>query len=355
MAEAWRSLPLGAAGALLEDPEVSGLFALEAELETMLAVERALAQAQHAVGEIGDDALRAVEAACEDARFDLTALASGLRRDGVIVPEFVRQIRSVIGAPHASAFHRGATSQDVIDSALMIRLKRAVAILERRLAALVGQLREFSERHGGAPVMARTRFQDALPFTLSDRVETWVDPIHGLVRSAPDFFPIQLGGPIGLRPAAFGPHHEAVAEAMARDLGLSWAGRAWHTDRRAVAQIAHWCAGVSTALGKFGQDVALMAQNAVSELKVEGGGSSSMPHKNNPVRAELLVALARYTAGNSMILQGGGPHENERSGASWTLEWLVLPQVLIGCGTATITASNLLAGMVPAGTDEGPG
>ncbi|MEM8842644.1 MAG: lyase family protein, partial [Pseudomonadota bacterium] len=228
-----------------------------------------------------------------------------------------------------------------------------VTILQTRLSALLVQFETLIRAQGALPAMARTRYQDALPFTIGDRVRTWVAPLQGLADTAPDHFPLQLGGPIGLREAAYGRNNKAIAEAMAADLQLSFASEAWHTDRRAIGAVASWCLDLATVLGKVGQDVAIMAQTPVGEIRAPGGGSSAMPHKSNPVGAERLVTLARYVAGNAAMLQTAALHENERSGIAWSLEWLALPPVLIGCGSALLTAQELIEGLEPG--HRGPG
>ncbi|MBC6404409.1 MAG: 3-carboxy-cis,cis-muconate cycloisomerase [Rhodospirillales bacterium] len=343
----WQAPSLGVAAGLLADEALNALFTPDAELEAMLAFERALAKAEQAAGNLSEESLRAVLAACCPDFLDRTALAEGFYRDGVVVPALVRQLRATIVEPHAQYLHRGATSQDVIDSGLMLRLKPAVAILEDRLSALILEFETFAAASGRQRVMARTRFRDALPFTLADRVETWVAPLRELRAETPSVFPLQLGGPIGLRAEAFGPLHAAIAETLSQELGLCLWERAWHGDRRPLWAIAQWCAALTTALGKVGIDVALMAQTAVGEIRTPGGGSSAMPHKSNPVGAERLVTLSRYVSGQAALLQTAALHENERSGIAWSLEWLVLPPLIVGCGAATLSAAQLLAGLQP--------
>lgn len=342
---AWPALALGLAGGLLADDALAALFSPEAELAELLAFERALARAQHGVGEISAEALAAIEAAARPERLESAGLLAGLRRDGMAVPALVRQIRAALGEPHARAFHRGATSQDLLDTALMRRLKAAGEVLEGRLAGIIAALEVFAAAEGGRRVMARTRSQDAYPFTLADRIALWTDPLRDLAAEPPRSFPLQLGGAIGLRAAAYGPHHREIAEAMARELGLSEPGRPWHTDRRAIGAVAAWMASLATVLGKLGQDVTIMAQTPVAEIRVPGGSSSAMPHKQNPIGAELLVALARYVAGQQAILQGAALHESERSGVAWTLEWFALPPLVLAAGAATRCAAELVAGL----------
>ncbi|MEO1531977.1 MAG: lyase family protein [Pseudomonadota bacterium] len=343
----WPTLPLGLAGALLADDEIASLFTAEAEIDAMLAFEHALARAQHAVGDIDDAALARIEAAARPESLDRAGLLAGMARDGLAVPSLVKQLRAAIGEPHAAAFHRGSTSQDVIDTALMLRLKPAIGVLLGRVDSIVRDTEALGHQYASHPVMARTRFQDALPFTMGDRIETWVTPLKALRSDAPKRFPLQIGGAIGLREAAYGPNADRIAALMAQDLALDDPGRSWHTDRRAIGAIMSWCAALATALGKIGIDVALMAQTPLAEIQAPGGGSSAMPHKNNPVGAELLVSLSRFVGGHAAMVQQASLHENERSGIAWTEEWFAVPQVVVGCGAAARGAATLIPQLRP--------
>jgi 3-carboxy-cis,cis-muconate cycloisomerase len=344
----WHPLPLGMASALLADETLQAMFAPKAELAAMLQVEHALAQAQAGTGEIGAAALSAITAACHDPALDHGALAKGMRRDGVVVPELTRQMRALLGPDHAASFHRGATSQDIIDTALMLRLKQVCTVLGARLGSILEDLGDLASQHGGQTIMARTRFQNALPFTLADKVQTWALPLRDLANQTPSYFPLQLGGPIGMPASTFGANHQTSAQAMAEALGLSAPAQPWHTDRRALGNIAHWCQQLATALGKIGADVMIMVQNPIAELRLTGGVSSAMPHKNNPVAAEALVTLARYVTAQTALLQSASLHENERSGVAWSLEWLALPAAIIGTGAASLTAIELISNLRPA-------
>ncbi|MEM6677346.1 MAG: lyase family protein [Pseudomonadota bacterium] len=338
----WPSLPLGLAGALLADEEMASVFSAEAEIEAMLAFERELARAQHALGVLDAAALAAVEAVTVPDTLETSGLLAGIARDGLAVPAMVQQLRSSLSAAHEKALHQGSTSQDVIDTALMLRLKHATAILAVRLDTVVEALDGLTARAGAHPMIARTRFQDALPFTFRDRIETWRAPLEGLRASVPTVFPLQFGGAIGRRYEAYGPKADRIAVAMAEALGLNEIGRPWHTDRQPLSEIVAWPAALAIALGKIGQDVALMAQNPVAEVRAPGGGSSAMPHKNNPVGAELMVSLARYVTAHAAMVQQASLHENERSGIAWTQEWLALPPIFLGAAVSTRTAATLI-------------
>jgi 3-carboxy-cis,cis-muconate cycloisomerase len=208
----------------------------------------------------------------------------------------------------------------------------AAAVLGRRIDGLGEALGGLEARDGATRLMAHTRMQRALPFTAADKVDTWLQPLLRLRARldllGKDWFALQLGGPVGTRGELDG-RGDAVASAMARSLGLR-ASPAWHSQRDRIGEFGSWLSLVSGALGKIGQDVALMVQNEVAEARLAtGGGSSAMPHKSNPVPAEILVALARFNAGSLGTLHQALVHENERSGAAWTLEWMVLPPMVV--------------------------
>lgn len=343
--------------ALVGDEAVAALFSSAAELAAMLRVEAALAQAQAELGLIGEDAAFRIAEACGSFDPDWNALAKGLAQDGVVVPELVRQLRRAVGEPHDRSVHLGATSQDIVDTGLVLRLKELAALLVGRIAMLTESLRLLKLRDGAVPLMAHTRMQQALPFTAADKLDTWIQPLErhaeALREMLPRLLALQLGGPIGNR-ETFRGHGDALADALAERLGLGFAP-AWHSQRDRIGEFAAWLSLVSGTLGKMGQDIALMAQNELGEVRLaSGGGSSAMPHKSNPVQAEVLVALARFNAGLLGTLHQGLVHENERSGAAWTLEWLVLPQMAEATGAGLAKAQALTEGMsfVPSASVE---
>lgn len=331
--------------ALVGDEEIRAFFTKKAELFAMLQVEEALAIAEAEMGLIDKEALRHVAEACRAFRPDWERLAEGLAQDGVVVPEFVKQLRAVVGESYAKAVHLGATSQDVIDTGLVLRLKGVVEVYLRRLDGVLQSLHALKARDGAVRLMAHTRMQQALPFTAAAKIDTWLQPLErhkeALEALAPRLLAIQLGGPVGTRAELRG-HGDAIADLMADQLGLGYAPQ-WHSQRDRIGEFGSWLSLLSGTLGKIGQDVALMAQNEVGEVRLAtGGGSSAMPHKSNPVPAEVLVALARFNAGLLGTLHQALVHENERSGAAWTLEWLVLPQMAVTAGTGLRMAQGLV-------------
>lgn len=334
--------------ALTGDPMLEALFADDADIAAMLAFEAALAETEADTGFVPPDAAAAIVAACKDFTPDWNQLHVGMAKDGVVVPAFVTALRAQLAEPHRKWLHYGATSQDAVDTSLVIRLASVVAELGKRLNAMIVQLADLRAEEGSVKLMAQTRMQRALAITALDKIEDWMHPLERhserLMQLKPRLLAVQLGGPVGNRDV-FGDRGDEVAAALAMRLGLIPISP-WHNGRDGIAEFAGWLSMVSGALGKIGQDVALMAQNEIGAVTVTAvGASSAMPHKNNPIGAEVLVALARFNAGLVGTLHQAIVHENERSGAAWTLEWMVLPQMVITTGAALSQAARLLDGL----------
>ncbi|PWK63724.1 3-carboxy-cis,cis-muconate cycloisomerase [Aminobacter sp. AP02] len=332
---------------LLGDEQVARQFSVEAEVAAMLAFERALAEAEAERGVIGSDAAEAIVSALASFAPEVPALKEAVARDGVVVPELVRQLRAAVGAPHGDKLHFGATSQDVIDTALVLRLKAVVERLDAQLAEVLARLSVLDERFGARPLLGRTRMQAAIEITVADRIRAWREPLGRhrarLAVIKPELLVVQFGGAAGTL-EKLGDKGAAVRKSLAERLGLGDAPQ-WHSQRDRLADFASLLSLITGSLGKFGQDAALMAQDG-SEISLSGGGgSSAMPHKQNPVAAEALVTLARFNATQLSGMHQALVHEQERSGAAWTLEWLVLPQMAVATA-ASLRLANTLAGQI---------
>lgn len=331
--------------ALLGDEEASRLFSVEAEIAAALAFERALAEAEAESGIIAGDAAAAIAAALGSFRPDTALLRTAVARDGVMVPELVRQIRAAVGEPHGGFVHLGATSQDVIDTSLVLRLKSILEHLGLLLTETILRLASLEERFGSRALTGMTRMQPAIPIRVADRVTAWRAPLkrhrERLSEQARRLLVVQFGGAAGTL-EKLGDKGPAVRAALAAKLGLADAPQ-WHSQRDALADFAGWLSLLTGSLGKFGQDIALMAQGGADIALSGGGGSSAMPHKQNPVKAEALVALARFNATQLSGMHQALLHEQERSGAAWTLEWLLLPQIVVATAASLRVAAELAA------------
>lgn len=331
---------------LLADAEVTKLFSVREEIETMIAIEGALALSQAKAGVIPEQAAQAIMNGLSDFEPNLQKITDATARDGVLIPELVRQLKAHVGGDHAQQIHFGATSQDIIDTSLIIKIKSLIAILESRLKTIESELQRLSDTFGSNSMTGRTRMQAALSIHVSDRISGWSAPIRSarvrLEQVKPRLQVLQFGGAVGTLDK-LGDKGREVATHLAKDLKLGLPEKSWHNDRSAIVEFAAWLSLVSGALGKIGQDIALMAQNEISEISLSGsGGSSAMPHKQNPVRAEILVTLARFNATLLAGMHQSLVHEQERSGAAWTLEWMLLPQMCVATGAATANLISLL-------------
>ena len=325
---------------LLGDAEAGAIFGPDRQLEHMMAFEVAFTRALGRAGVVAEDVATTVADQLAGFTPDITDLQVGSGRDGLPVPALVAQLKALAG-DNAKAVHSGATSQDVIDTALALSVQEFNALLRERLTGLVAALRNLIAQFGENQMMGRTRMQAAVPITVADRLETWVQPLEAhlerLAQIQPRVECLQLGGAAGNR-AALADNATAIAADMAQQLGLQNPKRAWHAMRDGIAEYAGLLSLISGSLGKMGQDVCLMAQQGIGEIGMDGGGgSSAMPHKQNPVLAELLVTLARFNATQVAGMHNAMIHEQERSGAAWTLEWMILPQM------AQATARSLSA------------
>jgi 3-carboxy-cis,cis-muconate cycloisomerase len=331
---------------LLGDAEIGAFFSVEAELAAVLEFEQSLADAEAEKGVIPETAGKAIVEAIGNFRPNLEKLRDSTARDGVVVPELVRQLRSAVGKPHADHVHFGATSQDVIDTGFALRIGRVLDILQGRIDTLVERLGELDARDGATISMAHTRMQAAIEVPASRKIMSWRDPLlrhrARLSTVRKEVAVLTFGGAAGTLDK-LGPAGEQVAARMARRLGLGVVPRARHSERDGQAELADWLSLVTGSLGKMGQDIALMAQSEIGQIRLKGGGgSSAMPHKVNPVGAEILVTLARFNATLVSGMHQALVHENERSGAAWTLEWMLLPQMAVAAGVALRVALELV-------------
>ncbi len=327
-------------GRLFGDAEMAALFAPAFELAAWRDWELAHVAVLGALGEAPASCVKEIETALIESVADPAlgaAVAEGAARDGMGVPAFVAHIRSRLSPEAAALFHRGATSQDLIDTMWVLRLRAGRGILLERLEWLDRALAGLEDRFGARRLMGRTRMQAALPIRVADRIRLWREPLLRIGERARAMGPrvdvLQYGGPVGDgRP--FGPERaRALAREMAARLGLHLPEGPWHAMRDRMLDQGAWLATVAGALGKFAEDVALMSQQGIGDVRLAAGGrSSAMAHKRNPVKAEIMVAMARKASAALGVLSGAQIHEQERSGAAWALEWLALSELLLLTG-----------------------
>lgn len=332
-------------GRLFADDAIAALFDDREQVRAMLRVEAALARAEAAAGVIPEQAAQRIVAAAESLDPDPAGLAETTNENGVPVSALVARLRDAVGGEAASYVHWGATSQDIVDTALVLRLCDAATLLDERLADLGSKLSDLARRHADTPMLARTRSQAAVPTSFGLKAAGWAAPLQRhrtrLAELKPRVLMVQLGGAAGTR-SVLGSAGTAVVAELARELSLGATTVPWHAQRDGVAELAGWLSLVTGSLAKLAQDIILLAQTGIDEVRPGGGGSSTMPHKSNPVGAELLVALARHNAALLGEMHQALVHNHERDGAAWTSEWIALPQMTVAAGTALSRAAGLI-------------
>lgn len=341
------------------DREIAGLFSDTALFASFARFEQALIKGLAQAKLIGpDDAAGLID---QIAAFlpDRAAIAEALLRDGVPVPAYVRQLRAHVSGPGSELLHHGATSQDLVDTAMIEALGKTGVLLSKRLDALLARLADIENRDGDNALEAVTRMQPALGFKASARLAAWSQPLEELrarlTKLREQTRILQFGGAVGDL-QALGDNAAIIAETLGRELDLRWPGHAWHAARGPMVSHANFLSELTGALGKIGQDVALMALRGDQDIRLSGGGgSSAMPHKQNPVAAERLVTLARLNATLVSGMHQAQIHEMERSGAAWTLEWMILPKMCQVAGAALATASALMGCVDRIGEPGGDG
>ena len=331
---------------LYSDPEIAPLFTDSAELRAMLLFEGALARVQGRLGLIPEVSAAAISRASETVMIDPSGLASGAASAGVPAPALVEAFRAAMEAPeHAAHIHHGATSQDVVDTGLVLRLRRALDIIDARLAALCGALGARARAEAETVMAARTRSQIATPTTLGAKIAVWRAPLlrcrERVAELRPRLLRVSLAGASGTN-AAMGPKGSEVAAALAEELRLGHDAAPWHAARDGIAELGGALTLITGALGKMATDLIQLMQSEVAEVAAgQAGGSSTMPQKANPVGAEAIVAIARANAGIVGRLYEAQLHAQEREGAAWAIEWLTLPQIVVGTGAALRIAQEL--------------
>lgn len=337
---------------LLGDTELGQIFSETAELGAMLEVEGALARAQGALGIIPEAAAGFLHGACRDLALDPADLAAATGHDAVPVPALVAAVRAALAVPeHAAWLHFGATSQDIVDTALILRLRQVAAILDARLAALTAALGGLAEAHADLPMLARTYGQAAVPTTFGATVATWGMPLlrhrERLRQLLPRLLVVSLSGAAGTL-AAMGGKGPDVRAALAAGLDLGDPGESWHAARDRVAEFAGWCGGVTASIGKMAEDILLLARSPGAEVTLAAAGiSSTMPQKQNPVAPSVAAALCRFAHALTGAVEASAVHREARDGAAWIGEWLALPQLCLATGRALSIARATACALAP--------
>ena len=331
------------------------VFSDHGRVQAMLDVESALARAQARVEVIPHSALAPITAACRAELYDFEALGLAIASAGnsaiPLVKALGKQIAST--APEAERYvHLGATSQDIMDTGLVLQLRAALGLIEADLVRLADVLAQQAQRYATTPLAGRTWLQQATPVTLGMKIASWLGAVtrnrQRLDELKPRLLCLQFGGASGTL-AALGDQAMPVAQALANELGLNLPEQPWHTQRDRLVEFGAVLGLIAGSLGKVGRDISLLMQTEAAEVfepSAPGkGGSSTMPHKRNPVGSAVLISAATRVPGLLSILFSAMPQEHERSLGLWHAEWETLPEICCVVSGALVQALNIAQGL----------
>ena len=336
-------------------------------LQAMLDTEAGLARALERAGLAPAGSGEAVTAAAKADNFDPNELGELAALTGNPVPGLARALARRVPQTAVSAVHRGATSQDIVDTAAMLLAKRAIDVIQADLAQAAGAAAGLAEAHRATIMIGRTLLQQAVPVTFGLVAAGWLTSVdearEGLAAVRSRRLAVQLGGAAGTL-ASFGDNGQRVAALLAEDLGLVLPVLPWHTDRLRIIDLGAALARVAAALGKIARDVTLLAQSEIGEVSEGGGppgarrpdpqaaaasprrgGSSAMPHKRNPVASIAILGCTKQVPGLLGTLVSNSEQELQRAAGAWHAEWEPLTALLRLTGSASRWAAELLPGL----------
>lgn len=327
----------------------------KAWLSAMLEAEGALALAEARVGLIPQEAADAIVFCCQADRFDPGEIGNEARAKGNPVPPLVRALtESVSGVSEDAArhVHKGATSQDIMDTAAMLISRRALSLILTELDGIADACARLADVHRDILMPGRTLLQQALPTTFGAKAAGWLVSVLEAGRKLREVresgLAVQLGGAAGTL-ASLGPVGTRVLGEFARVLDLAEPTVPWHTDRTRISELGSVLSLVAGVLGKISQDIILMAQTEVSEVAEPPGGgrggSSTLPHKRNPILSVTAVANARRVLDLSHTLQASLVGEHERAAGAWHAEWEALSDALAFTGGAAAAVREVTEGL----------
>lgn len=315
-------------------PAMQRVFSPETRVGLFCRFEAALARAQAALGVVPEAAAAAIAEACSGPVADPAALLERGWEVGTPVLVLLEELESRLPEEHADHLHRGATTQDVTDTALMLQSGSALSLVEGSLALAASRLARLADEHRATAALGRTFLQAAVPTTLGARAALWLQSVVNVRREITDLrhdLPVQLGGPVGDM-GSFGESAYSVAASLAEELGLVAPPTPWHTDRWPVQGIAALLGRTAAVYSKIATDVALLA--AQGEIRVRAGRSSSMAHKANPVDAMRAEASAEVCRSAVTGLIAAPAHHLERGLGPWQAEWALVPLAFQAAGAA---------------------
>ena len=333
---------------------VADYFTLAARLQAMLDVEGALAEAEASLGIIPQEGATAIRQACRADLYDAAALEEAARRAGNLAIPLVRELTQKVAStdPDAARYvHWGTTSQDIIDTALVLQLRHSVPAIVGDLSRAAEAAAGHARRHAKTPMTGRTWLQQATPVTFGLKAAGYVDALdrvtNGVRTALNAAVTLQFGGASGTL-AALGDDGVAIAKRLASVLRLEVPAVPWHAHRDRLASLCCALGVAAGTAGKIARDIALLSQTEVAEVH-EGrsdGGSSTMPQKQNPVSSAAVLAAATRAPGLVATILAAMPQEHERALGGWQAEWDTIPELVIVAAEAASGVADALEHLV---------
>jgi 3-carboxy-cis,cis-muconate cycloisomerase len=340
----------------LGDRETAAIMGWPSRVVRMIEVEAALGRALATTGLIPQTAGDAITRACDPRRVDIERLAEvASTAPSPVIPLVAALTDASDGGVEdvaAAWLHHGATSQDIVDTAVVLQVRDALVRLDHRLIVVADRCADLANQHRHTLMAGRTLGQQAVPVTFGLKAARWLGMLDRRIEQLrwvrARTTTIQLGGSAGTL-AVYGDRGLAVAEALAEGLALGVPDLPWHAERDRIVELAGMLAGVVTTVGSMASELVLLAQSEIGEVTEGSGtgpGSSAMPHKRNPVHATAVRSASRLALGELGVLIGsGGEHEHERAAGAWQAEWVALPSALVRTVGAVTRLQAALAGL----------
>ncbi len=322
---------------LLRSREACAIFAPMRQLQSMLDFEAALAKVEARLGMIPSGVVSPIVACCQASLFDQEALVKGTARSGNLAIPMVSLLTRAVKdlSPEASGYiHWGATSQDAVDTGLVLQLRDLLILLDRELLTLSERLATLTAEHRATPMVGRTWLQQAVPITLGLKTAGWLDVTlrnrERLAQLRSRVLVVQFGGAAGTL-ASLNSQGLVVAAELAKELDLGVPDLPWHTNRDRIVEVATFLGGLMGSIGKIARDISLLGQTEIAEVAEAAapgrGGSSTMPHKRNPVSAAAVLSSAIRVPGLVSTMLYAMNQEHERGLGGWHAEWETLPEI----------------------------
>jgi 3-carboxy-cis,cis-muconate cycloisomerase len=339
-------------GGLFGSDEMRAIFDERGFVQKMLEVEAALARVEARLGLIPESAAQAITAAAQVDRLSLKEIGESARTVGAPVVGLVKALGRAAGGDADRYVHWGATTQDIMDTALVLQMREGLALVERRLRALIAALADHARQHRATVMAGRSFLQHALPITFGYKCAVWLAPFLDHLTRLDELrarvLVVQFGGAVGTL-ASLGTKGRDATLGLAQELGLAAPDSPWHVNRERPAEVACFLGLVAGSLAKIATDTALLMQTEVGEAaepyEAGRGGSSTMPQKRNPIASAYIIAAARGVHALVPQMLAAMAQDHERATGAWQSEWLALPQLFTLSDGALVHAVALAQGL----------